>query len=335
MENQIAGIIKQAVLDAQTGKAVRKEIIKNQKITGKHEFLFFIKPEITLKSDSIQLELILDMIFEKIGEFGLKVKNSILLPATYLETHSIIAQHYGVINAIARNACENLSSGAKEKFKEQFGIDINNAKVFGGLELIQAYPAFTPLAVDYMWQNSPAVKLGGGAYCQQLKFDGQPVFLVNGFHPRQLEQFIAPGRSIIAFTLVGDLSWKVARNQLIGKTNPIDAEQGSIRRMLLENKDQYGLTAVNSSWNGVHLSAGPVEGLVELIRYNTDFDSGQRLNPEDFSFGKLLAGNFNTEKVQKIVGNSSINVDGKEISIFDLTEEKDATEAIEILKSKI
>lgn len=332
MKNQIRGLIMEAIIEAQTEKVQRKQIYSDPKVSGDHEFLFFIKPEITIKSESIKLELILDLILGKISEFSLQIKNAVILPATYLEKHSIIAQHYGVINAIARNAKENLSHGAKEKFSEQFGIDISKAIVFGGLELIHAYPAFTPQTVDYLWQNSPTIKLGGGAYCQALKFDGQPIFLVNGFHPRQLEHFIAPGRSIVALTLVGNTSWKRARNSFIGKTNPQDAEQGSIRRTLLENKNTFGLTAVNSSWNGVHLSAGPVEGLIELIRYNTDFDSEINLMFSDFSFGKTLNENFNQNTIQKIITNSNFVFEGKETNVFDLTEEKDATEAISALK---
>ena len=92
-------------------------------------------------------------------------------------------------------------------------------------------------------------KLGGGAYAQSIKLDGKPLFLVNGFHPRQLDHFISPGRSIVAFTLVGDLDWSVARNSLIGKTNPAEAEKGSIRRTLWERKDELGLPAVTPSWN--------------------------------------------------------------------------------------
>jgi hypothetical protein len=332
MASQITEILKTAIIEAQSGIAVRKQLFSDANVSGEHEFLFFIKPEITIKSDSIDLDPILSMIVGKIKEFKLQIKNAVILPAVYLDKYSIIAQHYGVINAIARNAKENLSSGAKERFKEQFSVDINVANVFGGLELIKAYPSFTPETVDYLWQNSPTVKLGGGAYCQQLKFDGQPIYLVNGFHPRQLEHFVAPGRSIIAFTLVGNTSWKEARNNFIGKTNPADALPGSIRRMMLENKEKFGLTAVNSSWNGVHLSAGPIEGLVELIRYNSDLDSGRKLSATDFTLGKKLNEYFKPEVVEKILQNCVIMWEGKETNVFDLTEEKDALEALAVLK---
>lgn len=42
---------------------------------------------------------------------------------------------------------------------------------------------------------------------------------------------------------------------------------GSIRAELLKNKEATGMIDVNMSSNGVHMSAGPLEGLVELQRF--------------------------------------------------------------------
>ena len=54
------------------------------------------------------------------------------------------------------------------------------------------------------------------------------------------------------------------------------------------NKEKFGLDEVSASQNGFHLSAGPVEGLVELMRYGSDFSTGEIKKPSDFSFGKEL-----------------------------------------------
>jgi hypothetical protein len=309
-----------------------REIFANSMIEARHEFLFFIKPEITLQAEKNNLSPAMEMIFKKINEFDLGIRRILLLTAPYLEKHNIIAQHYGVINAIARDVKANLTEKAANVFAAQFNATINESNVYGGLEFLQAFPAFTAVTLDYLWQNSPTVKLGGGAYCQALKIDGKPVFLVNGFHPRQLEHYTAKGRSIVAFTLVGNLEWSEARNRFVGKTNPQNAEPGSIRRVLLENKDRYGLQTINSSWNGVHLSAGPVESLVELIRYNSDFENDTILKPSDFVFGKLLTECFNAETLGKIIENQTILFRGKKESIFDITEEKNNDEALSILK---
>jgi hypothetical protein len=332
MKNELINKLILAINDAQKGSELRNELYTDPSAAGANEYLFFIKPEITIPSDRIDLEKIFSLVFDKIKEYNFQIKNLIVLPAVYLKEHNIIAKHYGVINAIAGNALQNLNAGSKDNFKIQFNIEIEKAKVFGGIEFIDTYPAFTPKALDYMWQNSPTIKLGGGAYCQSLSLDGEKIYLVNGFHPRQLEHFIVPGRSIVAFTLTADTDWKTARNSFIGKTNPAEASDSSIRRMLLDNKEFYGLSTVNSSWNGVHLSAGPVEALVELIRYNSDFDSGNILMVQDYKFGKELAASFAPGIVNRILSNEQVVYNNKTITIFDLTEEMNSSEALEILK---
>ena len=325
--------INQSLQKAKTEDVFFKEIYKDESMIGSNEFLMFVKPEITIDDPTLEFNQIMEMIFDKMEEYNLRVKNMQAISAGYLKKYDIIAQHYGVINQLARDAKGNLSDGAKTKFEEIAGKSMDDANMLGGLEFIEQYPHFNATSLDHLWQNSKVEKLAGGTYMARLVIDGQEVFLVNGFHPRQLEHFILPGRSIITMTITGDTSWKDARGKFIGSTDPSKAEKGSIRRELLEKKDEYGLTAVTPSWNGVHLSAGPVEGLVELLRYNSNFAENIILQPGDFAFGRMLQENFNVQEIHHILNNGKVNVNGDEISVFDLTEEKDSREALEVLKT--
>ena len=92
------------------------------------------------------------------------------------------------------------------------------------------------------------------------------------------------------------------------------------------------MNEVSASQNGFHLSAGPVEGLVELIRYGSDFAAGDIKKPADFSFGKQLLKVFSEETTGIICSNRIVRYKGKWTSTFDLTEEKNSGEALEILK---
>lgn len=300
---------------------------------GKNEFLFFIKPEITVKSETINLEKILELVSEKITAFGFNIHNIKILSANYLDKFDIIAQHYGVINKIASDSRQNLSDSAKEKFKEIFGQSIEESNVLGGMEILTKYPDFNAYSLDYLWQNVENKKLAGGTYCEEIKIDNEKIYLINGFHPRQLKHFTEKGRSIVIFTLSSDLSWAEARSNFIGATRPSDAKEGSLRRELLDRKDEFGLAEVSQGVNGVHLSAGPVEALIELKRYNSNFsDNAQIKEFSSFSFGQKLAENFSADTVEKILSNPNVEVNGKAVSIFDLTEEKGSNEAIAIIK---
>lgn len=319
---------------AQNEEVFFEEIYNNSNLpVGKNEFLFFIKPEITVKSETINLEKILELISEKINAFGFNIHNIKILSANYLDKFNIIAQHYGVINKIASDAHKNLSDAAKEKFKELFGQSIEESNVLGGMEILSKYPDFNAYSLDYLWQNVENKKLAGGTYCEEIKIDNEKIYLINGFHPRQLKHFTEKGRSIVVFTLSSDLSWIEARNNFIGATRPSDAKEGSLRRELLDRKDELGLAEVSQGVNGVHLSAGPIEGLVELRRYNSNFaDKSQIKEFSSFSFGQKLAENFSPEAMEKILSNVNVEIDGKSVSVFDLTEEKDSDKAIDILK---
>ena len=328
----IPSIVK-TVKEAQNEEFLYKEIFSTPEIpVKKNEFLFFVKPEITVKNDSIQLEEILKLVFEKIDEFGFSVHGVKALTAKYLDQYNIIAQHYGVINQIASNAVATMSEGAKDKFKELFGKPVTEANVLGGLEFLAKYPEFTATTLDYLCQNIGSKKLAGGTYVVEVKLDDETVYLINGFHGRQLKQFTDKGKSIIVMSLSSDTDWSNARSNFIGATDPTKANAGSLRRAFLDNKDKLGLPDVSQGANGVHLSAGPIEALVELQRYNSNFSTGEAKAFTDFSFGKQLSEAFSAEVVKAIVQNTNVDVNGKSTSVFDLTEEKNSSEALELLK---
>lgn len=335
MSSKSSELIKQSLINLNHDTPVNKEIYADNTNHGSNEFLFFIKPELTQKANSSEFDLILDLILSKIDQTNLKIKNIRVLNAIYLDKYNVIAQHYGVINKISSNLKDNLTEEGTKRFKEIYNLDFHKTKALGSIEFLKEFPYFEPTGLDYLWQNSPVEKLAGGTYIQKLSFDGLEIFLANGFHPRQLEHFTKPGRSIVTFTLTGEMDWSAARNNLIGKTNPADAKSGSIRKELLENKEKFNLQAVNSSWNGVHLSAGPIEGLIELMRYNSDFISGKSLNPDNFNFGRRLISEFGSESTEYILSNPDIEVDDSKTSVFDYTEEKNSQESLMLLKTII
>jgi hypothetical protein len=333
MSNELTTIIKNSILSAQNEECFFEEIFSDSSLpVRKNEFLFFVKPEITMESNTIKVDKIFELIQDKIKEFGFNIHNINILSADYLHKYNIIAQHYGVINSIACNAIQNMSESAKCKFKEIYGKYPHELKVLGGLEFLECYKDFNANSIDFLWQNKKCDKLAGGTYSLEVKIDDEIIYLINGFHPRQLSQYTAKGRSIIVMRLSGDISWEDARINFIGSTFPLNANDGSIRKELLRHKDELGLAEVSQALNGVHLSAGPVEALVELCRYNSNFSDQNKIKDySDFSFGKQLLENFDNDIVNKIVLNINVDINGKIVSIFDLTEEKNSEEAIKLL----
>ncbi len=330
ISKQIISIINKA----QKGEIYFEELFRSDENVKKNEFIFFIKPEITLKSDKIKLQEILDLIFVKLEEFHFTIHNIKALGSKYLKDYNIIAQHYGVINKIASNAVTNISESAKDVFKAKFNKNFNEVRISGGIEFIKIFDEFTPYTLDILWKNKQNIKLAGGTYCEDIILDNETVFLINGFHPRQIEHFTSEGRSIIVFTISSDIDWSAARTNFIGATNPLNAQEGSIRRELLNNKEKLGLDEVSQGANGVHLSAGPVEALIELMRYNSDFSDKNKIkNYNSFSFGQKIESSFSMVSIEKILENTNVSVNGKAVSIFDITEEKNSDEALALLRN--
>ncbi len=324
--------INAGINDARAGKTDRISLFSSsQKPYGKNEFLFFIKPELTIVEDEQKRSLALDQILKQMECYNMCIADITILSSHYLASQNIIAQHYGVINKLSSSAVKNISDNAKQRFFELYGLQIEEEEVLGSLEFLNVFSEFTPLTLDYLWQNKKFEKLAGGTYVLDLDFNGRRVFLINGFHPRQLDHFTRPGRCIVLFTLLSDTRWTIARNDFIGTTDPSKAKPGSLRRYFLDRKEDLGLISVSSSWNGVHLSAGPVEGLVELIRYNSDRVSGIIKTSVDYSFGNQLVEKYSPEVVDRILSNDTVDYQGQKVSVFDMTEEKDSDIALKML----
>jgi len=324
--------IVESIRKAQAGLCRTEIIYCNQYVPfGPNNWLFFIKPEITGPSNVVKLEAIVELILEQLQRYELTIHEVKLLSADYLKDHNLIRQHYGVIDQVATQGTDALSEVARERFKEIFGVEAGDVKTVGGLQLLEQYPFFNAHSLDCLWQNQENLKLAGGTYAEKVRIDLETIYLLNAFHPRQLEHFTSTGRSIVVMSLSGSLSWKESRRNFIGATKPQVAEVGSLRRQLLERKEALGLPEVSQRYNGVHLSAGPVEALVESLRFESDYDGGVLLDPSTLPFGHLCVEAFGCVP-DALLNNALVTVDGHRKSVFDLTEELDAAAAIDVLK---
>lgn len=327
--------ITSAVVSARKSELDYKQIYHDSTTHDlENEFIFFVKPEVTLESKTINFDKVLDLAFAKAEEFNLKVTDIKVLGASYLDKYNVIAQHYGVINKLASNPLENMSEGAKNNLKTFAEVDsLDKINVLGGIQFLEKYSMFNADSLDILLQNQAPKKLAGGTYVVKVKVDTDTVYLINGFHPRQLTHFTQEGRNIVVMTVAGNLSWADARGKFIGATNPETAESVSLRNTLLKNRAEFGIPEVSQGLNGFHLSAGPVEGLVELVRYNSNFANKDEVKSyKDFSFGKKLAEVFSPEEIQVMLDNQNVTHEGKTVSVFDLTEEKSANESLVLLK---
>lgn len=298
--------------------------------TDTHQFVLFLKPEVTAVHDGVRLDAVLDLVMEHLDRFGVEIHAARALPAADLEAHAIMDNHYGVINRISKQGEAALTDDARANLHQHFAEDLaKGARVLGGHQFLADQPAFSSLALSALNDNIGTIKLGGGSYAMRLNLLGHSYILLNPFHAYQLVPYTTPGRAILVFEGRSARDWADLRGKLTGATNPAKAAAGSIRASLLAKQDALGLKEVNQGMNGIHLSAGPLEGMVELKRFFSDPEAGTAPGWTDLAFGQALsAAGLDPEALAQ---NPDLNRDGKTVSAFDLTEEQNASAALELL----
>lgn len=296
--------------------------------TEQNEYCLFLKPELTELQDTF-LDVV-TMVLDRLAAFDQHIVAGAAMDSSYLAKHRVMEQHYGVINTISREGTDALSEAGKQRLQDAFGQEMTaGARVLGGHQFLAAHPYFSASALSVLFDSLPSTKLAPGTYCVRTIVRGEPVIVLNGFHPEQLQRFTNPGASIVAFTVRSDAPWKTIRGELTGATHPAKATAGSIRGTLLQQQERFALREVSAGSNGVHASAGPVEGMVEICRYMSDGDAKAPISLTATTFGKLLGqSGFNPEQIGLFASNPILQTSSGSASVFDLTEELNATEGV-------
>jgi len=293
-----------------------------------NEYCLFLKPEICR---STRLDRCIEAITSRLAEFGQSPSSCRVLGSKYLIQNQIMEAHYGVIDTVSHRGAAVISDEARATLKKAFEAPIlETADMLGGHQFLERYSTFSADALAILYDNMSNVKLAGGTHCVMLKVRGKPTILFNGFHPEQLENYTRQDSAIVVFSISTAFDWKKLRVDMTGATNPTRAAQGSIRRWLLENREELGLSEVSSGRNGIHVSAGPLEGMVELLRFMSD--PSAPLNLGEMGFGQLLLqSGFNLQMIERLASNPTLKSGATSAPAFDLTEERNAEAAMKVL----
>ncbi|MGH8614544.1 MAG: hypothetical protein ACREYF_21600 [Gammaproteobacteria bacterium] len=294
-----------------------------------NQFAIFLKPEITALQDGVKLAELLHYVLDALQQWEVRLGAIRLLRSDYLARHQIMDQHYGVINKISKHGDHAISEKARTILKNKFCHEIDSgAEILGGHQFLARFPAFSAFTLSTLSDNVGVTKLGPGTYCLRVTVGGEVFLVLNAFHPQQLENFTTGNKVIVVMEGYSFTPWADLRHKMIGATNPAFAFQGSIRHSLLSRSEEFCLSNVSQSANGIHLSAGPLEGMVELTRFFSDPDKNSFLDLTKTSFGRLLREKeASLEFIDALATNPDIEVDSHIVSAFDLTEDLNAEEA--------
>jgi len=276
---------------------------------------------------------------------GVEVGPTIIKVASQINEQKLIDQHYGALATLAMDtqpAALSLSAAAEESFKTTFGKQWSATLP----SMLRNDEALKVLGVDgmtleSMWRGGVQVKLAPGTYVSKLDLsttahDGalDECFTINGFYPAMRQKFVEDGASVRCMVCEWDeaqLSWKAFRRELIGATNPADALPGSVRSELLARWKELGLADEPSmGLNGVHASAGPLEGLKERCIW-----AGASLEKDELAQQLVSAGGLSGEVLDEwLRDNPAVCLGGQTDKVFDLTEELSAAAVVELVQQQ-
>jgi len=302
-----------------------------------NELVLFMKPELFMVAGAEAVRHSAEMILSKLFEYQAEVHGVALVGGQFLADQGIMDRHYGFINKMSKNASKITSAEDRAKVAALLGlVSLEGTPLLGGHEYLQKYPGDTIAQLDALWFTKKSLKVMSGFYIQLYEAHGDRFVLVNGFHPGQLNHFTAPDHRIALFLVHSDTPWKVLRGDMVGNTYPEKAAPGSMRGAFYADPPHYGLERVDISANGVHLSAGPFEGVFEILNFFGSLTQGQRFavpeggeKPLPLLAKRLVARGLSPEEALKVASNPPVTANGKATDLFSATEDFDTEQAIE------
>lgn len=322
----------QAIVDAQSNTTDISVIAPFDFSAKKeNELLFFFKPEIFEDKSPETLENLLSAVFDKFSAFDVEASGAAVLSGTALGNLQIMDRHYGFINKLSRGVSTMITKEEEDRIKTLLEITPDSRlTVLGGHEFLAAFPHKTIAELNALWFSKGSAKVRSGFYAQYHEVEGTSVALVNGFHPAQLAHFTLPAHQIALVLVHSDRNWAELKNDFVGATFPDKARPGSIRNLLYERKDDFGIREVSSFTNCVHLSAGPFEALFEINNFLSDIRH-MEFAPEMTLMGRRLTEAGKAELIRFALSNPSAYYEGKTTDLFTMTEEVNTTQAIQRL----
>ena len=313
--------------------ATRDHLILQDLEIGKagwqNELLLFMKPELFMVSDPAHIRQSAQLVLAKLAEYQVEVHGVMLVGGQFLADQQIMDRHYGYINKLSKGASKILSAEDRQKIAAALNLaSLDGVPLYGGHEYLQKYPAETITQLDQVWFSKKSIKIRSGFYIQLYEKDGAPFILVDGFHPAQLDHFTNPSHRTALFLVHSNSPWKALRNDMVGNTYPEKAGPASIRGSFYANPPLYGLDKVDISANGVHLSAGPYEGVFEIRNFFSSlYPAGQC--PLPLLAQRLVASGLSEAEALQVAGNPPVTVGEKATDLFSATEDLDTPEAIQ------
>jgi hypothetical protein len=293
-----------------------------------NELLLFVKPEAFIQKSVEQVELILDLVLQKMQDFNVQVDGSLIIGGKVLEQECIMNQHYGLINKLSTSASQLLVGDDLQKVATALEINISDYELLGGHEYLNRYPQETSIDLDQLWFSGRSTKIRSGFYVRDVLKDGKKLVLVNAFHPEQLNHYTNPEHRIVLFLAHSNTDWSELKNKMAGATFPDKADTSSIRGSLYSNPGLYGFESVGVANNAIHLSAGPFEAMFEIANFFGKIMGFDLAQQPSLVLQRMIEHGISMERALKSIENPVLTDTPTPLDLFTATEDMNTGDAL-------
>lgn len=313
------------VLSARQGRTSIAPTRPSPEMSGANELCVFLKPEITSLAAE-QFSTVCGIVRTAFEENSVEITETVAIAGADLQKRQAVEEHYGVIDQISRAGLKAVTPTSANAIRA-FAEDKRAEAVYGAHQFLEHFSEFSAEALAVLYDNLDSERFGGGAHAAPVEYRGAMQIVMNGFHPDQIERYYRPGACILAFRCRSASPWVQLRKEMTGSTNPRSAPANSIRGRLLTLAADLGLAHFYSGMNGIHASAGPLEGAIEIERF---FEADRTT----LTFASALE-TISPGLYEQMSSNPVIEVGSNAQSAFDWTEETDAVEALSFLAGNV
>jgi hypothetical protein len=314
-------------LAGESGTMTQEEVHAYFNASLKNSAFVFIKPHANFEATQTYVKGALEAA-------GCTVLSEGAISGEEIDSKKLIDQHYYAIASKATilkpAALAVPADKFEEFFKESWETVLAEDRAVNAMDACERFGVDSS-GLEKAWRGAEAeggkvVKFGGGFYCGNVTVDGKSLYVFNAFFMAMRSKFVGPENSIYYYSVEFDpavLAWADFRGKVLGPTNPADAPADSIRGTILAKWQELGLAGEpNTSDNGVHASASPLEGLAEKMNW-------LQKEIKDESFGAALLRNGLTEETIKAWSvDPRVDMEGGAASIFDSLEDISVAECL-------
>jgi len=309
-------------------EAIEGEFARLNASTVNQAFVF-VKPHAVT-------DKVLGLVSEGLAKAGIKITAEGSLTHDEIDRKSLIDNHYGAIASKATQLKpeeQNVNEKGQKQFQEMFGEDwkkaIEEGKVMNAKDACDKLK-ITGAELDEKWstltRGKDLLKFGGGHYVGKVG----DTYVINGFFMSMRDKYCREPAQIHYYVVEWDptrLNWEDFRGKVLGGTDPVEAADNSLRRVIYDKWKDLGLSAQpDVGDNGVHASASPFEALAERVNWTG-------ANVKEDTFGKaVLSLGISEETLKAWLADAQVKVDGKAQSIFDFLEDQNSKDNLEALK---